>query len=86
MLVGKAANGPPLEITITLAHVHCPKIARGPSQVDEAYAWESREYLRALCIGKKVNFKVTQTVMSINRTFGDVSLNGVPLVKVRRSQ
>lgn len=82
MLVGKATNGPPPEITITLSYVQCPKIARGPSQTDEAFAWESREYLRALCVGKSVMFRVTQTVSSINRTFGDVLLNGVPVVKM----
>lgn len=81
VLVGKATNGPPPEISITLAHVQCPKIARGPSQVDEPFAWESREFLRNLAIGKTVSFKVTQTALSINRTFGDVTLNGVPLVK-----
>ena len=82
LLVGKATNGPPPEITITLPYVQCPKIARGPSQVDEPFAWEAREFLRALCVGKQVTFKVTQTVMSINRTFGDVFLDGVPIVKV----
>jgi hypothetical protein len=82
ILVGKASNGPPPELSITLGLVQCPKIARGPSQVDEAFAWESREFLRALCVGKTVTFKVTQTVVSINRTFGDVLLDGVPIVKV----
>ena len=83
VLVGKASAGPPPELTITLSFVHCPKIARGPSQEDEPFAWASREFLRELCVGKSVSFKVTQTVMSINRTFGEVTLNGVPLVKVR---
>jgi staphylococcal nuclease domain-containing protein 1 len=82
VLVGKATSGPPPEITITLTHVQCPKIARGPSQTDEAYAWHSREYLRSLCVGKAVTFRVTQTVSSISRTFGDVLLDGVPVVKV----
>lgn len=82
VLVGRASSGPPLEITITLSYVQCPKIARGPSQVDEPFAWESREFLRALCVGKKVTFKVTQTVLSINRTFGDVFLDEVPLTKL----
>lgn len=82
VLVGKATNGPPPEITITLSYVQCPKIARGPSQTDEAFAWESREFLRALCVGKSVMFRVTQTVSSINRIFGDVLLNGIPVVKM----
>ena len=86
VLVGKANNGPPPEITITLSYVQCPKIARGPSQTDEAFAWESREFLRALCVGKPVEFRVTQTVSSINRTFGDVMLNGTPVVKVSQLQ
>lgn len=74
VLVGKATgNGPPQEIAITLASLQAPRISRGPQQVTEdPFAWESREFLRKLCIGKSVSFKIIYCVANINRTFGDV--------------
>ena len=76
VLVGKAlGSGPPQEITITLASLQAPRISRGPQQSNEdASAWESREFLRKLCIGKTVSFKIVYCVASINRTFGDIFL------------
>lgn len=73
-MVGKAASGgPPQEITITLASLQAPRISRGPQQSNEdPFAFESREFLRKLCIGKSVSFKIVYCVTSINRTFGDV--------------
>ncbi|KAI7986472.1 Ribonuclease TUDOR 1 [Camellia lanceoleosa] len=35
--------------------------------IDESFAWESREYLRKLCIGKDVTFRVDYTVPAIGR-------------------
>lgn len=75
LLVGKSINGPPPEITITLNNIQTPKLARGPQQNDELFAWHAREFLRKLCIGKQVSFKVSSTISSINRSFGDVYLN-----------
>jgi staphylococcal nuclease domain-containing protein 1 len=73
VLVGKATSGPPQEITITLASLQAPRISRGPQQSSEdPFAWESREFLRTLCIGKTVSFKIVYCVTSINRTFGDI--------------
>ena len=85
VLVGKSINGPPPEITITLNHIQTPKLSRGSSQIDEPYAWESREYLRHLLIGKHVQFKVTNTVSSINRTFGMIFFNGQNVIKLMLS-
>lgn len=82
VLVGKATNGPPPEITLTLNDIQCPKVARGSQQTDEEYAWQSREFLRNLCIGKPVSFSVTQRAPTINRTFGYAMLNGENLSKV----
>ncbi|GMQ09876.1 hypothetical protein CsSME_00053102 [Camellia sinensis var. sinensis] len=42
--------------------------------VDKPFAWESREYLRKLCIGKDVTFKVDYIVPSIGQEFGFVFL------------
>lgn len=65
-------DGPPPEITITLASVIAPRLKGGVAE--ENFAWESKEFLRELCIGKRVNFRITQVVNTINRTFGEVFL------------
>ncbi|KAL3716227.1 hypothetical protein ACJRO7_007913 [Eucalyptus globulus] len=66
-------TGIPPEKTITLASLIAPRLAR-KGGVDEPFAWDSREYLRKLCIGKEVTFKVDYTVPSIGREFGSVFL------------
>ncbi|KAK8537748.1 hypothetical protein V6N12_043896 [Hibiscus sabdariffa] len=65
--------GPPPEKTITLASLIAPRLARRGG-VDEPFAWESREFLRKLCIGKEVTFRVEYAVPSIGREFGSVYL------------
>ena len=45
-------------------------------------AWASREFLRKLCIGKKVDFEVEYHVDGINRDFGAIMLGGENLRKV----
>ncbi|KAE8697320.1 calcium-binding mitochondrial carrier protein SCaMC-2-B-like isoform X1 [Hibiscus syriacus] len=67
--------GPPPEKTITLASLIAPRLARRGG-VDEPFAWDSRDYLRKLCIGKEVTFRVEYTVPSIGREFGSVYLDG----------
>ncbi len=79
-IVGKPSGGPPPEMTLTLASVLAPRLARGPQQPEEEkFAWESREFLRELLIGRTVDFKVLQTMTFSNttRTFADVSIDGV---------
>ncbi|CAI0547988.1 unnamed protein product [Linum tenue] len=66
-------QGPPPEKTVTLASLMAPKLARRGG-VDEPFAWDSREFLRKLCIGKEVTFKVDYAVPSIGREFGTVFL------------
>lgn len=75
-MVGKATGSqPPQEITVTLASLQAPRISRGPSQTtEEPYAWESKEFLRKLCVGKPVTFHIVYCVTSINRTFADVEM------------
>lgn len=65
----------PPEKTITLANIIAPKLARRGTE-DEPFAWQSREFLRKLCIGKEVTFRVDYTVPTINREFGQVYLDG----------
>ncbi|KAK9272661.1 hypothetical protein L1049_003037 [Liquidambar formosana] len=64
---------PPQERTITLSSIIAPRLARRGG-VDEPFAWDSREYLRKLCIGKDVTFRVEYIVSSIGREFGSVFL------------
>ncbi|KAM2075632.1 hypothetical protein ACFX1T_038489 [Malus domestica] len=66
-------TGPPPERTITLSSLMAPKLARRDGQ-DEPFAWGSREFLRKLCIGKEVAFRVDYVVQQIGREFGSVFL------------
>ncbi|KAG8638569.1 ribonuclease TUDOR 1 [Manihot esculenta] len=76
VLTAKSSNkpGPPPERTITLSSLIAPRLARRGG-VDEPFAWESREFLRKLCIGKDVIFKIDYAVPSIGREFGSVFIN-----------
>ncbi|KAJ4728918.1 Ribonuclease [Melia azedarach] len=65
--------GPPREKTLTLSSIIAPRLARRGG-VDEPFAWDSREFLRKLCIGKEVTFRVDYAVPSIGREFGTVIL------------
>ncbi|XP_012471070.1 ribonuclease TUDOR 1 [Gossypium raimondii] len=73
MALSSNRPGPPPEKTITLASLISPRLARRGG-VDEPFAWDSREYLRNLCIGKEVIFRVEYSVPSIARDFGSVYL------------
>jgi staphylococcal nuclease domain-containing protein 1 len=73
VIMGSTKAEIPPEKTITLSSLIAPRLARRGS-VDEPFAWESREYLRKLCIGKDVTFRVDYTVPSIGREFGSVFL------------
>ncbi|KAJ1417805.1 Tudor domain [Sesbania bispinosa] len=71
--VASSKPGPLPEKTITLSSLMAPRLARRGG-VDEPFAWESREFLRKLCIGKEVTFRVDYNVPSISRDFGTVFL------------
>lgn len=66
-------TGIPPEKAITLSSLMAPRLARRGG-VDEPFAWYSREYLRQLCLGKEVVFKVDYVIKSIGRDFGSVFL------------
>ncbi|KAL7193277.1 hypothetical protein ACSBR2_024983 [Camellia fascicularis] len=63
----------PPKKAITLSSLIARRLAR-EGGVDEPFAWESREYLRKLCMEKDVTFKVDYTIPSIGREFGSVFL------------
>ncbi|KAG5019520.1 hypothetical protein JHK87_015375 [Glycine soja] len=71
--ISSTKPGPLPEKTITLSSLIAPRLARRGG-VDEPFAWESREFLRKLCIGKEVTFRVDYNVPSISRDFGTVFL------------
>jgi len=57
---GVPKGGPPPEKTLALTNINAPRLARRPNNAlpdggeDEPYAWEAREYLRKLVVGKTV--------------------------------
>ncbi|CAH9104639.1 unnamed protein product [Cuscuta europaea] len=73
VIMGSTKAEIPPEKTITLSSLMAPRLARRGG-LDEPFAWDSREFLRNLCIGKEVTFKVDYTVPSIGREFGSVFL------------
>jgi len=64
---------PPPEIELTLAGIQAPLLSRGNSP-EQPWAWESREFLRRLCIGKKVQYTVNYR--AANRCYGEIYLKG----------
>ncbi len=80
---GQPRNGPPPERILALAEIDAPRLGRRPQQSpaggtaspatpDEAYAWESREFLRKLLVGKSVLGSVSHTVPTSGREYGAV--------------
>eukprot|EP00667_Euglena_gracilis_P011054 EG_transcript_11280 len=51
---------PPVEKMVGIAHVDAPRLARktGSPANDEPYAWEAREFVRKMLIGKMVKFEL----------------------------
>ena len=83
LLMGQKAssNGPPPEKSITLSSLMAPKLGYGDTRPDEPFAFQSREFLRKLLIGKKVQFKIEYSVPAIKRDFGAVYFNGQSVCK-----
>ncbi len=60
-----------------MAEIDAPRMARrpnatNPGQNDDAWAWESREFLRKLLTGKSILFTVTHKVPASGREYGHV--------------
>ncbi|KAJ3332315.1 hypothetical protein HDU76_000645 [Blyttiomyces sp. JEL0837] len=75
ILRGKPVNGPPPERILSFSNVIAPRLgtASDPGK-EEVGAFESREYLRKLLVGKEVAFRVEYTTTTNNRDFGSLSL------------
>jgi staphylococcal nuclease domain-containing protein 1 len=73
-----AASGQiaPPEKTIILSGIVAPKFAKGKGQVDEPFAWESREFLRKRVIGQQIHFDIGHTHEESGRDYAVVSFNG----------
>ena len=76
LLMGASTGGPPPEFQLSLASLQAPRLGRREGDTEEPFAWQSREFLRKLCIGKSVQFTVEYTVDAINRDFGTIELDG----------
>ncbi|KAG6424558.1 hypothetical protein SASPL_114976 [Salvia splendens] len=65
----------PPEKTITVSSLVAPELAPRRGGLDELFAWLSTEFLRKLCIGKEVTFRVDYTVPSFGYVFlGDTNV------------
>jgi staphylococcal nuclease domain-containing protein 1 len=64
---GKAANGPPPEAIVSLGNITAPRN-------QEPFAFESKEFLRSLLVGKQVAYKINYTSAS-NQHIGSLALN-----------
>ncbi|KAL6878052.1 hypothetical protein HDV57DRAFT_499816 [Trichoderma longibrachiatum] len=70
-LVLTSANNPAAERTFSLAYVSAPHLKR---EGDEPFAFQSREYLRNLVVGKPVQCTVLYTIPTTGREFGTAQL------------
>eukprot|EP00033_Pygsuia_biforma_P002658 GCRY01002939.1.p1 GENE.GCRY01002939.1~~GCRY01002939.1.p1 ORF type:complete len:876 (+),score=287.00 GCRY01002939.1:62-2689(+) len=77
VILGNAVKGGlPPEKEITLSGILAPKLARRENQVEEPFAFDSREFLRKQCIGKVVTFEIEKKHNpSIKRDFGKVLIH-----------
>ncbi|CAI9267357.1 unnamed protein product [Lactuca saligna] len=70
----------PPEKTIVLAHLSAPRLARRGG-TDDPFAWESREFLRKLCVGKDVVFKTEYTIPNFSREFCSLFIGTTNIAK-----
>ncbi|KAG0287631.1 hypothetical protein BGZ96_008470 [Linnemannia gamsii] len=67
-------GGPPATRTLGLNYIQAPKLGN-KDRADEPFAFEARNYLRKLLVGKEVMFRVDYTVPSTGREYGAIFLN-----------
>ncbi|KAL1838683.1 hypothetical protein VTJ49DRAFT_2409 [Mycothermus thermophilus] len=70
-LVLTSPNNPAAERTLSLAYVSAPRLSKDG---DEPYAFQSREFLRNLVVGKQVKFSVSYTIPNSGREYGTALL------------
>ncbi|KAK4181232.1 putative nuclease [Triangularia setosa] len=64
-------NNPSQEKTFSLAYVSAPRLSKDG---DEPYAFQSREFLRNLTVGKPIKFTVLYTIPNSGREYGTAQL------------
>ncbi|KAK4124915.1 hypothetical protein N657DRAFT_339207 [Parathielavia appendiculata] len=70
-LVLVSPNNPAAERTLSLAYVSAPRLSKDG---DEPFAFQSREFLRSLTVGKPVKFSVSYTIPGSGREYGTALL------------
>ncbi|KAI9903608.1 hypothetical protein N3K66_000137 [Trichothecium roseum] len=70
-LILTSTNNPSAERTFSLAYVSAPHLKR---EGDEPFAFQSREYLRELVVGKPVQCTIHYTIPTSGREFGTAKL------------
>jgi len=78
---GPPRNGPPPEFTLALTNIDAPRLARrktanAEATEDQPFAWEAREYLRKMIVGKQVLGHVVH--QANNRDYGILLLGDDP--------
>merc|ERR1740129_1705780 len=78
---GPPRNGPPAERILALTNINAPRLARrktanAEATVDEAFAWDAREFLRKMIVGKAVLGNVVHNPG--NRDYGILLLGDNP--------
>eukprot|EP00967_Tisochrysis_lutea_P100011 scaffold148861_cov28-Tisochrysis_lutea.AAC.1 len=53
-----ASRGPPPEKLVSLTGLSAPRLANRSGTPDQPFAWDAREFLRRLTIGKHVTFVI----------------------------
>ncbi|AEO65192.1 ddb448c5-78f0-4ee8-9cb6-efeb2ce2b06c [Thermothielavioides terrestris] len=70
-LVLTSPNNPAAERTLSLAYVAAPRLSKDG---DEPFAFQSREFLRTLTVGKPVKCSVSYTIPTSGREYGKAVL------------
>lgn len=70
-LVLTSTQNPTLEKTFSLAYVSAPRLSK---EGDDPFAFQSREFLRNLTVGKPVKYTVAYTVPGSGREYGSAQL------------
>ncbi|KAI0173772.1 tudor domain-containing protein [Pestalotiopsis sp. NC0098] len=70
-LILTSPNNPALERTFSLAYVDAPRLRQ---EGDDAFAFQAREHLRGIVLGKMVKCNVFYTIPSSGREYGIVQL------------
>lgn len=78
-VIGAAAPGQwqHPEKNMYISGLLAPKLAKNKMTSDEPWAWECREYLRKLLIGRQVAFTINHSTSDGDRDYVDVQLDGV---------